>query len=163
MNKIIIGIDPGASGAIAIMADNEVISLGDMPVSTRKAGGQQVNAVELGSLLRGLIKKPDLAVMEQVSAMPGQGVSSMFRFGESVGVVRGVLGALKIPLLSVTPQVWKRYHGLIGSDKDVARTKAVELYPNTSNLLSRKKDVGRADALLIASWAIGTKQHDIPC
>lgn len=160
--RISIGIDPGASGAIAVLGDGELISLVDMPTSTRKAGGQQVNAAEVGAFLRNVMSSHSgaslLAVIEQVSAMPGQGVSSMFRFGEAVGVVRGVLGALRVPLLSVTPQIWKRHYGLIGAEKDVARTKAIELFPGSSDLLSRKKDVGRADALLIATWAYTTEQ-----
>ncbi len=160
--RITIGIDPGATGALAVLADGKVDTVIDMPVSARKAGGQQINAAELGALLRGVGVKHHgadlLMVLEQVSAMPGQGVSSMFRFGESVGVIRGALGALRLPLLCVSPQVWKRHHGLIGADKDVARTRAIELFPEVSGLLARKKDIGRADALLIAAWACRTEQ-----
>lgn len=161
-HRLIIGIDPGASGAIAVLADGTFVTARDMPTLTRKAGGQQVNASALANYLRATLTVADgayaLIVIEQVGAMPGQGVTSMFRFGESVGVVRGVVAALRLPLLSVTPMVWKRHHGLVGADKDVARTRAVDLFPEAAEHLGRKKDVGRADALLIAAWAAATEQ-----
>lgn len=160
--RLTIGIDPGASGAIAFLADGVPVALHDMPVMPRKAGGSQVNAAELASILRGAYHTHYgayiVAVLEAVSAMPGQGVSSMFRFGESYGVVRGVLGTLGIGIVPAVPQVWKRRMGLSGADKDVARTMAIERYPAIAAQLARKKDVGRADALLIAAWAELTEQ-----
>lgn len=170
--RLTIGIDPGMSGAIAFIADGVPIAVHDMPVMERRAGGQQVNAAELAALLRGTFHAHAgayiVAVLEQVNAMPsipgadGQrrqmGSSSAFRFGESYGVVRGVIGALGIGLIHAYPQTWKKRMGLSGADKDVARTAAIERWPAMSAALARKKDVGRADALLIAAWAELTEQ-----
>src|SRR5579883_2085242 len=131
--RLTIGVDPGCGGALAFVADGVAIALHDMPVMPRKAGGMQVNAAELAALLRGTFHAHAgayiVAVLEAVSAMPGQGVSSMFRFGESYGVVRGVLGTLGIGIVPALPQVWKRRMGLTGADKDVARTVAIERFP----------------------------------
>ena len=151
----IIGIDPGQTGGMALLVRGQVDSLYDMPVSSRLHGkGQQIDAAELASMLRGaMLENPGLvAHVEAVSAMPGQGVSSMFRFGESLGIILGVIGALGIPFRWVTPQKWKKAAGLIGKDKDAARTLAIQLHPECADRLTRKKDVGRADALLIARF-----------
>ena len=94
------------------------------------------------------------AVVEKVSAMPGQGVSGMFRFGTSYGIVLGVLGALEIPTRLVTPGRWKADAGLLKKDKDVSRLKAIEEFPAMAGYLVRKKDVGRADAIWIARWGL---------
>ena len=117
--------------------------------------GQQVDPYALAGIIRTFVEKSgeDIsAVIEAVAAMPGQGVSSMFRFGESVGVVLGVLGALQIPLRWVTPQRWKKAAGIVGKDKDAARSLAIQLHPEVAELLKRKEDVGRADAALIARF-----------
>ena len=90
--------------------------------------------------------------MEQVGAMPGQGATSMFNFGEGFGIVKEVLGALQIPVRMVTPQRWKRFAGLTGKDKDAARSLAIQLHPEAAEYLRRKKDVGRADAIMIARF-----------
>jgi crossover junction endodeoxyribonuclease RuvC len=154
--RVTIGIDPGATGAIAILADGESAGLFDMPVMARKAGGNEVNAAELALMLKGVMREYVgayfVAIVEQVSAMPGQGVSSMFRFGEASGIVKGVLGALCIPAVFVSASTWKRHLGLSGSAKDAARTMAVQRYPQAAEELKRIKDCGRADALLLAHW-----------
>lgn len=153
---IVIGIDPGVSGAIAVLGEG-VPALHDMPTMAKGRGKKrQVNAAALADLLIAARESGDgvLVMLEQVGAMPGQGVSSMFGFGESFGAVRGACAALRLPLQLVTPQQWKRRFGLIGADKDLARTRAVELYPDVSAQLARKKDVGRADALLIARYGM---------
>lgn len=155
---MIIGIDPGLTGAIAFYDDinDEVLEIHDMPVmmksKVKKKQKNQVNAVELANIIKSCIGDygVDVAIVEQVHSMPGQGVSSVFSFGEAAGVIRGVLAALQIPTQYVTPQKWKKAAGLIGKDKDMARTKAIELYPTAS--LARKKDIGRADAILIARF-----------
>jgi crossover junction endodeoxyribonuclease RuvC len=90
--------------------------------------------------------------LEQVAAMPGQGVTSMFHFGESVGIIIGVLETLQIRYTMPRPQQWKKAVGIIGKDKDAARTMALQLFPEVGDRLTRKKDVGRADALLIAKF-----------
>ncbi len=150
MNKI--GIDPGLTGAIAWLdKDNKFIDVWDMPTMSRGKKGNQVNSVELAEIIQEIILEFDcIAYVEQVHAMPKQGVTSMFNFGESFGIIKGVLGALKVPVEFVTPQSWKSRAALTGKDKDAARTKAINMYPNAS--LSRKKDIGRADAIMIARY-----------
>lgn len=126
----------------------------DMPVMAMGKTKKQVNAAELGKIL--MVWKKDYyppgptAYLEQVSAFPGQGVTSMFSFGMSYGVLQGVCGALQIPVVLVTPQAWKRRAGLIGKPKDMARTIAQRLYPSAD--LARKKDIGKAEAILIARF-----------
>lgn len=155
--RLTIGIDPGQTGCIAAIADGQPAGFIDMPTVPRRAGGLQVDAATLAASLRGLMHAHSgayiQAVIEQVNAMPKQGGSSIFRFGQSDGIVRGVLGALNIGYIEVPPQVWKRYLRLTGSDKDAARTHVIQRYPHLAAQLARKKDVGRADALLIALWA----------
>ncbi len=149
---IICGIDPGQTGALAFIS-SDGISLYDMPVSARIHGkGQEVTGAELASLL--LEYRPDRVMLEVVAAMPKQGVSSVFRFGESYGIVKGVVQALQIPLIGVTPQKWKKQAGLLGMDKDVARTMAIQHHPELSDQLCLKKHGGRADALWIAKSGV---------
>lgn len=149
-----IGIDPGVGGAIALLnQQNQFLAVQDMPVMIITGKRQTVNAAALSKILTAWvegIKEPVICYLEQVSAMPGQGVSSMFSFGVSYGVVQGVLSALNIPFVLVTPQAWKKRAGLIHAEKDKARTTAQQLFPSAD--LSRKKDTGRADALLIARF-----------
>ena len=149
-----IGIDPGQTGAIAVMEDGLIVHVIDMPVMARTHGkGSQVDASFLASeLLLVGVKTISEVVMEQVGAMPGQGSTSMFNFGEGVGIVKGVLGALQIPVRMVTPQRWKKSAGLTGKDKDAARSLAIQLHPEAAEYLRRRKDVGRADAIMIARF-----------
>lgn len=151
---IIFGIDPGQTGAIAVLHDGQIKQVIDMPSTARLHGkGQQVDAYTLTSeLLAAASGHKRRAIIEAVSAMPGQGVSSTFRFGESVGVVLGALGALQIPVSWVSPARWKKAAGITGKDKDAARTLALQLHPEVSGMLTRKKDVGRADAICIAHF-----------
>jgi crossover junction endodeoxyribonuclease RuvC len=145
-----IGIDPGLSGAIAVLGDNQsLFAVYDMPVMALSKGKSQVNAAALAVILREVLV-PTVAYLEAVSAMPGQGVSGMFSFGTSYGIVQGVLAALRIPVVLVRPQTWKARAGLKGSEKDMARTLAIRLYPDAE--LSLKKHIGRADAILIARF-----------
>ncbi len=154
--KKIIGIDPGQTGALAVLQDGKVSALLDMPTSARLHGkGQQVDGYTLSTWLLEQTASNDVQVLlEAVSAMPGNGASSMFRFGESVGVVLGVCGALQLPIKWIRPVDWKRRAGLISKPKDAARTLAIQLHPEVSDCLIRKKDVGRADAICIAHFAI---------
>lgn len=151
-----IGIDPGLTGALALLEDDNSISdLLDMPVMPLTGKRNQVNSAHLSQIIKIWIsgeKVTPTAYLEQVSARPGQGVSSMFGFGVSYGIVQGVLAAVGVPVVLVTPQQWKKRAGLIGKEKDMARTIAQRLYPLAE--LSRKKDIGRADALLIARFGI---------
>jgi len=149
-----IGIDPGLSGAIALLNSKyECLHVEDMPVMALKKGKNQVNAVELARMIErwhNLSQEPIIAFVEHVTAMPGQGVSSMFNFGMGYGMVQAVLAVERIPFILVRPQEWKKRAGLINAEKDKARTLAQQLFPSVD--LSRKKDIGRADALLIAKY-----------
>ena len=91
-------------------------------------------------------------IIEQVSAMPGQGVTSMFNFGQSFGILKGMCSAMQLPMYFVRPAKWKKYFNLINSEKDASRTKAIEIFPYYSSNLSKKKDSNKADAILIASY-----------
>jgi hypothetical protein len=160
--RLTLGIDPGMSGAIAVVADGEPTQFIDMPTMARPKSGNEINTAELSARLRGLLQQYSgayvIAILENVHAMPGQGVSSTFRFGESFGCIKGVLGALAIPYKMVEPTVWKRKFGLLGKEKDFARTNAIQMFPSIAGHLARKKDGGRADALLMARWAHETEQ-----
>ena len=90
--------------------------------------------------------------MEQVSAMPGQGVTSMFNFGQTFGAIKGICASLNLPIFFVRPAKWKKHFDLINSSKDASRTKVIEMYPSISERLSKKKDVNKADAILIARY-----------
>lgn len=148
MRASILGIDPGSvSGAWAAIFPDGSMSCGDLPVVDRT-----VNPAELGRLIRAL--NPERAVVEQVGAMPGQGVSSMFAFGRGYGCILGVLGACEIPVQMVTPGRWKKAMGL-DSDKEKSRSLAIRTWPQ-SDQFKRKKDAGRAEAGLIALW--GSRQ-----
>lgn len=151
---MILGIDPGHTGCIAAMEKGKVVSLIDMPAMARTYGkGQQVDPYTLATELVELgVSRITEAVIEQVASRPGQGSQATFNFGESVGMVKGVLGALQIPVRFVTSQRWKKSAGLIGKEKDAARTMAIQLHPEVAGELTRKKDVGRADSILIARF-----------
>lgn len=148
MTRCVLAIDPGASGACVFYFPDEApgrIAVHDMPV----ADGQ-VSCVHLASLVRQY--GPTEAIVELVGARPGQGVSSMFRFGASVGAVYGVLGALAIPYSQVTPGKWKRRLAL-GADKEEARALALRTFPAVADRFARKRDHGRAEAALLAYYA----------
>ena len=154
---LIIGIDPGIKGAICILKDGVVINVFDMPVMpVGKKNKSQVNGSQVYNEILKVIEnegKQDVkVVIEQVSAMPGQGVTSMFNFGQSYGVLKGIFSAMQIPMDFVSPVKWKKYFNLINTQKDSSRTKAIEFFPYISAKLSRKKDANKADAILIASF-----------
>ena len=151
----IIGIDPGLSGAIAVLDDQKVKRIFDMPVmSEGKKNKRQLNSALLVSLLKENInsKEDTIIVVEQVNAMPGQGVTSMFNFGQTFGAIKGISAALGLPIFFVRPAKWKKHFELINSSKDASRTKAIEMYPLLSGQLSKKKDVNKSDAILIARF-----------
>ena len=156
----IIGIDPGLSGAIAILEHKKVLNIFDMPVmSEGKKNKKQLNSALLVSLLKENIVKDQEAVVvvEQVNAMPGQGVTSMFNFGQTFGAIKGICAALNLPIFFVRPSKWKKHFELINSSKDSSRTKAIEMYPKLSNQLAKKKDVNKSDAILIARFFSETR------
>lgn len=153
---IIAGIDPGLSGAIAILDTTiDELVIFDMPtleIAKAKGSARHVNAALLSDLVAG--RGITHAVIEKVGAMPGQGVTGMFSLGRSLGVVEGVFAAYDIPATLVPPQTWMKPYGLKGkkSDADGSRNAAISLYPSQAALFARKKDNGRADAALIARW-----------
>ena len=158
---LIIGIDPGISGAICFFEDGQVKEIIDMPVmADGKKNKRQINGPqtynEISKRINKLPKKDIIVVIEQVSAMPGQGVTSMFNFGQSFGVLKGICSAMQLSMHFVRPAKWKKYFGLIKTEKDASRTKVIEIFPYISSQLSRKKDSNKADAILIASFFYNT-------
>ena len=159
----IIGIDPGLSGAIAVLENNKVLNIFDMPaMSEGKKNKRQLNSAQLVKLIKDNISKnEDISVIvEQVNAMPGQGVTSMFNFGQTFGAIKGVCAALGLPIYFVRPSKWKKHFELINSSKDSSRTKAIEMYPSLSDNLAKKKDVNKSDAILIARYYSETRISD---
>ena len=151
----IIGIDPGLSGAIAILENNKVLNIFEIPVmSEGKKNKRQLNSAQLVKLLKDNISEKDevSVVVEQVNATPGQGVTSMFNFGQTFGAIKGICAALNLPIYFVRPSKWKKHFNLIKTNKDASRTKVIEVYPEISSKLHRKKDSNRADAILIALY-----------
>ncbi len=154
---IIIGIDPGISGAICFFSCGKVLNVIDMPtMADGKKNKKQVNGRqvfnEIKTLKNNFPKENIIAVLEQVSAMPGQGVTSMFNFGQSFGIIKGICSAMEIPIFYTRPAKWKKYFNLINSQKDASRTKVIEMFPEISQKLSKKKDNNKADAILISYY-----------
>ena len=158
---LIIGMDPGISGAICFFENGEVKEIIDMPnMADGKKNKRQINGPqvynEISSRIKNIPKKEIVVVIEQVSAMPGQGVTSMFNFGQSFGVLKGICSAMQLSMYFIRPAKWKKYFGLIKTEKDASRTKVIEIFPYISSQLSRKKDSNKADAILIASFFYNT-------
>ena len=162
---LIIGIDPGISGSICFFEDGKVLDAIEMPTMTDgKKNKRQVNGAQIYNEILKRVKKSDKqnvrVVIEQVSAMPGQGVTSMFNFGQSFGILKGICSAMQLPVYFVRPTKWKKYFNLINSEKDASRTRAIEIFPYFSSELSKKKDSNKADAILIASFYYETYKID---
>ena len=162
---LIIGIDPGVSGSICFFKDGKIIDVIEMPIMNEgKKNKKQVNGAQI---YNEIIKRIDntsgtrtRVVIEHVTAMPGQGVTSMFNFGQSFGILKGVCSAMRLPMFFVRPAKWKKYYNLINSEKDASRTRAIEIFPNFSSQLSKKKDSNKADAILIASFYYETYKSE---
>ena len=138
----ILGIDPGLSGGISVLEDQKVLGIFDMPVMAEgKKNKRQLNSAQLVNIIKENTRSDDevVIIVEQVNAMPGQGVTSMFNFGQTFGAIKGVCAALKLPIFFVRPSKWKKHFELINSSKDSSRTKAIEMYPSISNQLAKKK------------------------
>ena len=162
---LIIGIDPGISGSICFFEDGKILDVVEMPTMTDgKKNKKQVNGSQIYNEIIQRIKhteKKDIKVIiEQVSAMPGQGVTSMFNFGQSFGILKGICSAMQLPMYFVRPTKWKKYFNLINSQKDASRTKAIEIFPYFSTNLSKKKDSNKADAILIANYYFETFKRE---
>ena len=154
---LIIGIDPGISGAICFLQDGKILDVIEMPTMIEgKKNKKQVNGSQIYNEICKRIDKIEKQeiriVIEHVSAMPGQGVTSMFNFGQSFGILKGISSAMQLPMYFVRPAKWKKYFNLINSEKDASRTRAIEIFPYFSSQLSKKKDSNKADAILIASF-----------
>ena len=154
---LLIGIDPGISGSICFFENGKILEVLDMPTMVDgKKNKKQVNGAQIYNEILKRINKSDKekirVIIEQVSAMPGQGVTSMFNFGQSFGILKGICSAMQLPMYFVRPAKWKKYFGLINSEKDASRTKAIEIFPYFSSNLAKKKDSNKADAILIASY-----------
>ena len=162
---LIIGIDPGISGSICFLEDGIIKDVLEMPTMTEgKKNKKQVNGSqiynEISFRIKTYEKKNIKVVIEQVSAMPGQGVTSMFNFGQSFGILKGICSAMQLPIYFVRPAKWKKYFNLINSEKDASRTRAIEIFPYFSSNLSKKKDSNKADAILIASYFNETYKNE---
>lgn len=155
VSGVIIGVDPGVNGAIAVISSNgSAISTVDMPSTAEGSGSkQQCNAYLLANVISAICKEHNvlLVVLEHVTAMPKQGVTSSFNFGMNYGIVKGVIGAFKLPVRLVRPSIWKKHYA-IGRDKEIARQKAISRWPSMADRLRRKLDSDRAEALLIADF-----------
>ena len=154
---LIIGIDPGISGSICFFENGKIMDVIEMPTMAEgKKNKRQVNGSQIYNEISNRIHKVKnqeiRVIIEQVSAMPGQGVTSMFNFGQSFGILKGICSAMQLPMYFVRPKKKKKYFNLINSEKDASRTKAIEIFPYFSSHLSKKKDSNKADAILIASF-----------
>ena len=162
---LIIGIDPGISGSICFFGDGKIIDIIEMPTMAEgKKNKRQVNGSQIYNEISKRVKNFDKqnirVIIEQVSAMPGQGVTSMFNFGQSYGILKGICSAMQLPMYFVRPAKWKKYFNLLNSEKDASRTKAIEIFPYFSSQLSKKKDSNKADAILIASFYYETYKNE---
>ena len=162
---LIIGIDPGISGSICFLDNGKILDVIEMPIMTDgKKNKKQVNGSQVYNEVIKRIKQYEKnqirVVIEHVSAMPGQGVTSMFNFGQSFGILKGICTAMQLPMYFVRPAKWKKYFNLLNSEKDASRTRAIEIFPYFSSQLSRKKDSNKADAILIASFYHETYKID---
>ena len=160
---IVIGIDPGVSGAVSFFYNKKLQDILDMPtMSEGKKNKKQINAAQLSLEIKKRIEtSSDInIVIEHVSAMPGQGVTSMFNFGQSFGVIKGICSALTLPTHFIRPVKWKKHFNLIGSAKDASRTRAIELFPDFSDQMAKKKDSNKADAVLIGRYFLDHYNND---
>ena len=162
---LIIGIDPGISGSICFLDNGKILDVIEMPIMTDgKKNKKQVNGSqvynEISKRIKQFEKNQIRVVIEHVSAMPGKGVTSMFNFGQSFGILKGICTAMQLPMYFVRPTKWKKYFNLLNSEKDASRTRAIEIFPYFSSQLSRKKDSNKADAILIASFYHETYKID---
>ena len=146
------GIDVGLNGAIALVEDGQLLEVHDMPTLSLERNNKtkrMVNAQSLALIIRGA--KADAAYLERLNAMPGQGVTSMFSMGQSLGVVLGVLAACEVPTTTIPPRTWQKALD-VPQGKDGSRYRAAQLFPESADLFKRVKDDGRSDAALIAAY-----------
>jgi crossover junction endodeoxyribonuclease RuvC len=150
----VLGIDVGLNGAIALIVDGQLLEVHDMPTVTLERNNKtkrMVNAQALSLIIRGA--KADAAYLERLNAMPGQGVTSMFSMGQSLGVVLGILAACEVPTTTIPPRTWQKALD-VPQGKDGSRYRAAQLFPEHADMFSRVKDDGRSDAVLIAAYGV---------
>jgi crossover junction endodeoxyribonuclease RuvC len=153
----VLGIDVGLNGAIALTDGSKLLELHDMPTLSLERNNKtkrMVNAHTLHTIIRAA--KADAAYLERLNAMPGQGVTSMFSMGQSLGVVLGVLAACEVPTTTIPPRTWQKALD-VPQGKDGSRYRAAQLFPDEAGMFARVKDDGRSDAALIALY--GAKQQ----
>lgn len=158
MRDLILGIDPGISGAFCFFrpVSNELVHVDHFPlrpVKGSKTKKKEIDLYTLQNIVAELAPQTMFAVIEKVNAMPGQGVTSMFRFGESYGQLQGMVSAFEIPIKLITPAEWKPMLGL-SRDKNESRNMAIDLFPESKDAFKRKKDDGRAEAALLAHYGV---------
>lgn len=162
--RITIGVDPGISGALVVLADGEPVQFIDMPTYARASGGNEVDPFRMSAIVRGIVQQHSgafiSAAIERIATRPTDSRVNNQNIGEGYGIIKGVLGSHGIRWCEVRPQVWKKYFGLIGTEKDDARLYAIKRHPAATSCMARKKDNGRADALLIARWAWETESFE---
>jgi crossover junction endodeoxyribonuclease RuvC len=152
---LVLGVDPGIRGGLAIVAIDDavpqLVDAIDIPV----AGVGAKERVDV-FVIRDWIKQytPEHALIERAQAMPKQGASSGFKYGRAVGAIEAVIACCEIPLTIIEPTAWKKFHALHGGDKEGGRQRALQLFPGAHVLLARKKDHGRAEAALIALYQL---------
>ena len=163
MTVTVLGIDPGISGALAALDNLGNLVVEDFPTHAVKTSlgraRHELDLVQLAQFIQGIAAVIDHVFIERVNAMPGQGVTSMFRFGYAAGAVHGVVAALGLPFTFVTPQSWQKAQG-VGPGADAARQRASQLFPQYAGELARKKDQHRADATLIARYGLAALTWD---
>jgi len=155
-----IGIDVGASGAIAMFENGKLIAVHDMPTKTIEIDKRKKKRVDADALNELFDFHVEMATIERVAAMPNQGVSSMFAFGQAAGIVEGVIATVTNNVMYVRPQSWKKYFNL-DKDKDASRLLAIQLWPEREAWFKRKTDDGRAEAALIGLWGIENEDKAI--
>lgn len=146
--RVIVGVDPGQAGALAVMVDGDIVELHDMPVVDKWVSPALLH--ELRNRVEGTHGLVDLAVVELVRSMPRQGVSSSFKFGAAWGIA--VTAFADAPLEQPRPTAWKRQLGISGSDKERSRALALDRWPYLADQLKRKKDADRAEAALLCEY-----------
>jgi crossover junction endodeoxyribonuclease RuvC len=155
---VVVGIDPGQVGAYAVLDSDGGCLVDDLPVFHVKSGKttrSELDPIQLANVFGSIANTLDHVFMEKVGARPGQGVTSMFRFGYASGLIHGVVAGTSVPFTFVTPQVWQRVLK-VASSPDAARQRACELYPSIAPRLNLQAHQHRADALLIAHWGLTT-------
>ena len=154
--KTIIGIDPGVTGAIAVLNRERFFEIRDMP-SAKTDGFNGIDPNALSAIIRRLTATSQVyelvAYSEKSILPPGNGKMATRSIYDCRGVIRSVLALLNVPLIYVPPQTWKKHHGIPpGSDKEYSRGFALQRLPALSQEFQRKKDHNRAEAALIALY-----------